>query len=309
MLVDAQMLVDSQKFTMDLVPALKRTLHASEVKILITNCTVRHIYDLPTTNHSLSVPPSLSSASTTPQTSISPATKTALINLAKTFYLRKCDHHKLPEPLVTLACYKDVMDPKGSGARRASPRMGSWSQGSATGLCKEECELRHIEQQGEISLTHQIQVMIMEPMAQASVDWKDGGERAKLRGGLVRKKKGEAAGKKRKREDEAGEGNGEANDTGVGDEGIMEIKKKKPKVKGPNPLSVKKKKKVGNRGGGRQEEDLDVTKGVLNGDNVSGEADGAKRKRRRKHKSATRTGEALEATEVGRRDTEEVDGG
>ena len=140
-------------------------------------------------------------------------------------------------------------------------------------------------------------VMIMEPMADASVENREREERGKFREGL---KRGSGS-LKREREEDASVG-GEKGQGG-------EAKKRKVArgVKGPNPLAVKKgKKKVEGEGvvavskkEGKKEKDavaesLDTAEG--------GEAEaGAKRKRRRKHKSAAVAGEteAAEAVEGG----------
>ena len=145
-----------------------------------------------------------------------------------------------------------------------------------------------------------------------SLSFKEGGEREKLRGGLIKNKKGGEEGglKKRKRDDEEGEAEGAGSGGGneSGEERRREPKKRKQGPKGPNPLAMKKK-KVGGEGGRRQEEAISVTVGDLNGGNVGGEGHGARRKRSRKHKSDAAPGGTVEAREVSTRNNEEVDGG
>ena len=87
----------------------------------------------------------------------------------------------------------------------------------------------------------------MEPMADGSVSVKQGIDRGKFRTGLRDK---EAEARKRKREDDSGQGNAESVDkvTALSDEqeeGVEgPVKKKRIRgPKGPNPLSVKKPKK------------------------------------------------------------------
>ena len=86
--------------------------------------------------------------------------------------------------------------------------------------------------------------MVMEPMAEGSVGVREGVEREKFRTGLKRR------GGKRKREDDDDEDGEEGDQNGVkekqnSDTANGETKKKKIRgPKGPNPLSVKKAKKV-----------------------------------------------------------------
>lgn len=89
--------------------------------------------------------------------------------------------------------------------------------------------------------------MVMEPMADGSVSVKQGIDRGKFRTGL-RDKKAEA--RKRKREDDSEQGDGESADkvtalTDEHEEGVEgPMKKKRIRgPKGPNPLSVRKPKK------------------------------------------------------------------
>ena len=230
---------------------------------MITQCSIRHLYALPA-----SIP--------APQ-------KTALIELAKTFERRRCNHHVLDEPLSTLDCYKDVIDPKGSGTNKNRYVVASQDED-----VRRWC--RGIR--GVPSVYVKRSVMIMEPIADVSKSVKEGIERGKLREGL------KTTGVKRKREPEEGQGT-KAGGDGKGSPG-EDIEKKKRKVKGPkgpNPLSVKKPKKSASGG------DLSVAqKHEVKGDSdmslpVEGVVDSAKnapekKKRKRKHKSSQST-EAL----------------
>lgn len=90
--------------------------------------------------------------------------------------------------------------------------------------------------------------MVMEPMAEGSAGVREGVEREKFRSGI----RGRVAGLgKRKRGDEegsdveGGKGDGQSrDDTAVGGEEKAAKKKRVKGPKGPNPLSVKKAKKV-----------------------------------------------------------------
>lgn len=144
--------------------------------------------------------------------------------------------------------------------------------------------------------------MIMEPMAESSMNVREGMERGKLRTGL--RGKGLSAGAKRKMEERESdtEGNGAeiAKDRDQGEEGPSK-KKRVRGPKGPNPLSMKKSKK-----GKADEEQGDEDRGLSNiksagpKDGHDTGADGSniieeprddaqnpitKRKRKRKHKA------------------------
>lgn len=223
---------------------------------MITQCSIRHLYALPSTD---------------------PA-KNYLIDRAKMFERRRCGHlpEEHPEPLSTHDCISSVVDPKGTGNNKH--RYVVASQDLET-----RKKLRTVKGVPLVYINRS--VMIMEPMAGVSVGAREGGEKAKFRDGLKRGAGGETG--KRKRDDD---------DEGTG-EGKVEKKKKKAfgAVKGPNPLSVKKSKKVGagedhsrasikKDGGERSETDGQegVDKSVPDGTE--------KKRRRRKHKPATSEG-------------------
>ncbi|MCJ1378164.1 hypothetical protein MMC17_001260 [Xylographa soralifera] len=248
---------------MDLVTGLERTLHG-QVKPMITQCTMRHLYLLPTSTPT----ESFTSAMTM-------GNKNALIDLARTFERRRCDHHTLDEPLSTLACFTSVVDPKGSRTNKNRYIVAS-----------QEEEVRRWARgiKGVPSVYVKRNVMVMEPMSEGSLGVREGAERGKLRGGI--RKVGEQGEKKRKRVEESEE---QAKDD-------KEAKKKRTRgMKGPNPLSVKKAKK---------EVVLETTRPINDSDgsdkeaanNMSAEnflaaesgiSTSYKKKRRRKHKSGT----------------------
>ena len=223
---------------------------------MITQCSIRHLYTLPST--------------------LSSTQKSALIDFAKGFERRRCNHHTLDEPLSTLECYKEVIDPKSSGTNKNRYIVASQDEN-----VRRWC--RGIK--GVPSVYVKRSVMVMEPMAHGSIGVKEGMERGKLRGNLKIK------GEKRKREDE-GEEASAPEGVGLGSKSDKGEKRKR-NVRGPkepNPLSVRKPKRQratsdavyhSNRG---SEELLRV---VTNAGRILDEAQSPplKRKRRRKHGS------------------------
>ena len=143
-------------------------------------------------------------------------------------------------------------------------------------------------------------VMVLEELSQASLRVKRQGEREKLREGLVGGGVGPGS-RKRKRGDEEGEVE-EAGGNALGGDSVAGVKRRGvKKTKGPNPLSVKKKKPkpqtraqngAGDAGGGDHTELTEVQEG----------ADMPKARRRRKHKS--KTGDEHGGSEVGTVDAE-----
>lgn len=88
-LVDADLVKDAHRFAMDLPQYLANTLHG-EVKILMTQCSMRHLY---AQNKDGSLE--------------------KIINKAKGFERRRCGHHpeQHPVPLSTAACLASVVGP------------------------------------------------------------------------------------------------------------------------------------------------------------------------------------------------------
>lgn len=91
-LVDADLVRDAHRFAMDLPQYLSNTLHG-EVKVLITQCSMRHLYAQARTD-------------TTGQLN-------KVIDKAKNLERRRCGHHpdEFPEPLSTLDCLGSVVGP------------------------------------------------------------------------------------------------------------------------------------------------------------------------------------------------------
>jgi U3 small nucleolar RNA-associated protein 23 len=231
--------------------------------IVITQCSIRHLYFLPTSSNQS---PSPSSAG-----GIAPDTKDALIDLAKTFERRRCNHHTLDNPLSTLECLASVIDPKSSGTNRYRYVLASQDE-----------HVRHWARgvRGVPSVYVKRSVMVLEPMAGGSEAVKRDLEREKLRGGA------KVSLGKRERDEEDREA---AEPDEGGEEGAAtDVKRKKSRgPRGPNPLSVKKKKR-------RALEPSGVRNEAFGGSAEIAATDGVKRKRRRKHGTGNLGGEGLE---------------
>ncbi|UKZ63273.1 uncharacterized protein TrAtP1_004501 [Trichoderma atroviride] len=212
-LVDAEMVKDANRFTMDLAPALERTVHG-KVKPLITQCEIRKLYadkDQPGGN--------------------------AAIELAKTFERRRCGHHpdQYPKPLETIECMQSVVDPKSTGENKHRYVVASQSLDVRR-------MLRGIR--GVPLIYIKRSVMILEPMADESVQIREREEKRKFRAEL-KKTQG-----KRKRDDKEdkneGEADGDGSDSDENKATPASGSEKKPKknrgAKGANPLAMKKKK-------------------------------------------------------------------
>lgn len=199
-----------------------------------------------------------------------------LIDKAKTYERRRCGHlpDDYPEPLSTKECLSSVVDPKGSNTNKHRYVVAS-----------QELDVRkHMRGILGVPLVYIARsVMIMEPMADATTGNREREEKSKFRDGLKSRGSGSL---KRQRED--------------GDEGA-DVAKKAKKQRGPkepNPLSVKKKKNVEGESSkpaiveskSKKEDGIDGTVDA----SAEGSDPNVKRKRRRKHKSATDTGETNE---------------
>lgn len=198
-----------------------------------------------------------------------------LIDKAKTYERRRCGHlpEDYPEPLSAKECITFVVDPKGTKHNKHRYVVAS-----------NDLEVRKsLRQVLGVPLVYVSRsVMIMEPMAEATGDQRDKDEKSKFRDGIKGRVSG-SIGMKRKRGDDAEEAEAGKKDTAAGEQPA-----KKKKVyglpKGPNPLSVKKKK---------ADKDAEKKAKKPEGDKPAGEGageDGAKRKRRRKHKGAAAAG-------------------
>lgn len=224
-LLDAEIIRDADRFKMDLIGGIERTLHGQvkpseeDLKILkrvllidilvITQCCMRHLY----------------AAAKEPGVSY-------LIDKAKTFERRRCGHlpDEYPEPLSAEACIASVVDPKDNKTNKHRYVVAS-----------QELDVRkHMRSILGVPLIYiNRSVMIMEPMAEATVGNREKDERLKFRAGL---KRGSGS-LKRKREDEDGEENTGSTEAVDAEDAPKKKKKFVKGVKGPNPLAVKKSKK------------------------------------------------------------------
>jgi len=259
-LVDADIIKDADRFSMDLIAGLERTLHG-QVKPMITQCSMRHLY----------------AAAKEPGVSY-------LIDKAKTYERRRCNHlpEDYPEPLSTKECLASVVDPKSSNTNKHRYVVAS-----------QEIEVRkHMRGVLGVPLVYiNRSVMIMEPMADETVGNREREERTKFRDGL---KRGSGS-MKRKMDD--GDQAGEGQDSIQND--VAKKSKKRKGLKEPNPLSVKKpkKKQEGEYSKPAVPETKETDNGVgsLDQATLRGSDANVKRKRKRKHKSTAEGGEMVAA--------------
>ncbi|KAG9507547.1 hypothetical protein J7337_001100 [Fusarium musae] len=239
-LVDAEMVRDSSRFKMDLEPALSRTVHG-KVKPMITQCEIRKLY-------AARNEPGVHEA----------------IDLAKTLERRRCGHHPddYPEPLSTQECLRSVVDPKDTLQNKHRYVVASQDQ-------EVRRMLRGIK--GVPLIYIKRSVMILEPMADESVQVRAKEERSKFRA-EIKNQLG-----KRKRED-ADDDEKVDKKTDNSSEEQKPKKKKGHGPKGPNPLAVQKPKKAKTEGQQpRKGESTDVKDAPQEG--------AGKRKRRRRNKA------------------------
>lgn len=185
---------------------------------MITQCSIRHLYALPTSE------------------ALRPPVKENLIALAKTMERRRCNHHELDDPLSTLECLSTVIDPKGSRTNKNRYTVAS----------QEDEVRRYCRGLKAVPLLYvKRSVMVMEPMSEGSVGVRESAEKEKFRQGL----RGRVAGLgKRKRDNEGSESDdgGKEGASAPATYGEARVVQKNKKVRGPkepNPLSVRKPKK------------------------------------------------------------------
>lgn len=261
-LIDADMVKESDRFSMDLVAGLKTTLHG-EVKPMITQCCMRHLYAL--------------SANGDKSASF-------IIDKAKQFERRRCGHlpADYPEPLSAVDCLASVVDPKGTGRNKHRYVVASINEDVRN---KMEAVLGT-----PLVFVHK-SVMIMAKMPQNSQAEREREERHKFRDQLKKPVAG-----KRKREDEE-----DQKDRPEGSGEQQKKKRKFCGPKQPNPLSVKKKTETPVEAAPKSRADERKAKETVKGAEKTTEGEdgtteqSAKRKRIRKHKSTARTDETAAA--------------
>ncbi|KAL9103433.1 MAG: hypothetical protein Q9163_001535 [Psora crenata] len=252
---------------MSLLPSLERTL-SGEVKAMITQCSIRHLYALPSSG----------------------AQKELVIATAKSLERRRCNHHMLEQPLSTFDCLSSVVDPKSVSTGKNLVNRFNY----VVAVQDEEVRRWCRGVRGVPLVYVKRSVMVMEPMAEGSAAVREGMERGKFRSGLRGKVAARPEKRKREEKEEVKETAGD--DAGEGEDG-SEIKKKKRSKgpKGPNPLSVKKPKKetvkVGKYIGELEPGDGEVGLAddiISVGEEATSEdphQPAAKRRKRRKHRS------------------------
>lgn len=231
MLVDAEIIKDAQRFAIDLPQYLSNTLHG-EVKILVTQCSMRHLY---AQNKDGSLE--------------------KIIDKAKGFERRRCGHHpeQYPEPLSTAECLASVVGP----TNKHRYVVASQEQ-------EVRAQFRRIAGVPLVYISRSVMIVSfnpcdsnvrdrcvrlltgtwkqLEPMAHATAKVVQKGERSKFRAEL--KDPAAKAGEKRKRDEDDSEGSDEEDSVEKKLEAEKKKKKKKRKgEKGPNPLAVRKPKK------------------------------------------------------------------
>ncbi|KAK3111664.1 hypothetical protein LTR53_012865 [Teratosphaeriaceae sp. CCFEE 6253] len=223
-LIDADIIRAAARFKMKLGVLLAGAVHG-EIKPMITQCCIRHLYDSPTT------------------TDAEKREKDGWIEVAKQAERRRCGHHELDEPLTTGECVMSVVDPKGSGGNKNRYVVATQDQ-------EVRQQLRKVAGVPLVYINRS--VMILEPMASKSEKMRNADERSKLKAGLISRRPTGNMSAKRKRDDDD-DGDLEAPDRAKAikaaeDEadpmaGLPAKKKKVKGPKGPNPLSVRKGKK------------------------------------------------------------------
>jgi len=220
-----------------------------------------------------------------------------LISHAKAFERRRCGHHELEKPLSTLECLSSVVDPKSSRTNKNSYVVASQDD-------TVRATMRRIPGVPLIYLKRS--VMIMEPMAGATEKVRDKEERDKFRAGLTGRRGAPAA--KRMREEDGDDTGGRPVGVGnkfggniIGGEQVDDHeeaqpaqKKRKKGPSGPNPMSVKKKKSVPEQPAKKITKTAVSASAPIENEQtieaapVDTPADAPKKKRTRKHKSATK---------------------
>lgn len=211
---------------------------------------------------------------------------------------RRCNHHELEQPLSTLECLASVIDPKDSKTNKNRYVVASQS---------EEVR-RHCRAIRGVPLVYvKRSVMVMEPMAEASLNAREGFEKGKFRAGIRGKHQGVSMKRKRQdgsdedeSEDDEAQGDNDS-DTTADPSGAQKKWKKLRGPKGPNPLSVKKSRKINEKPTASSRDGTQMTlaakytdsdpdavddvPNVIEHSGNDGQVVSAKRKRKRKHRT------------------------
>ncbi len=220
---------------------------------MITTCDMRHLYNAKPKNETL-------------------------IQQAKEYERRRCNHQDLDEPLSTLECLSSVVDAKGNSTNKH--RYVVASNDSSV-----RAHMRHIAGVPLIYISKS--VVLMEPMANVSEVQREREEKSKFKQGLKAQRTPGMA-QKRKHTDVQGNGDSNAGETAGDAQPPKKTRRYGPKE--PNPLSVKKAKKDNaeapdNATERPKSKKEDRQQGPSTGDTSAQEIDGqGPRKRKRKHK-------------------------
>jgi U3 small nucleolar RNA-associated protein 23 len=247
-LLDSQILEDAYRFKIDLVARLQKML-GGQVKPMITTCDMRHLYNAKPKNETL-------------------------ILQAKEYERRRCNHQDLEEPLSTLECLCEVVDPKGSGTNKNRYIV-------ASNDTRVRGRMRAIAGVPTIYISKS--VVLMEPMAQASEQLREREEKSKFKMGLKGQRKPDQAPKRKRDDDEEDQG---AHSIAEGD--AQPTKKKRAKgPKQPNPLSMKKAKnnKPSDPTNSPKKSKPAETSDARPTEDTGAAGESSGRKRKRKHKS------------------------
>ncbi|KAI0850586.1 hypothetical protein F5Y00DRAFT_260459 [Daldinia vernicosa] len=249
-IIDADFIAEANKCKMDVIRRLEDTLHG-EVKPLITQCSMRHLYGRKS----------------------EPGVEAAIEQAKNHFERRRCGHHpdEYPEPLSTLECLQSVVDPKNNGVNKHR---------YVCAINDENVRAKLRQVAGTPMVFIRRSVMIMEPMATVSVKIRSKEEKSKFRAEL------KTPTSKRKREDDDSDEEEDAKRAAPRSAEADKSEKKKKKAQGrkePNPLAVKKKKSkpTGNPDKQHSKEPKAEEAVVAEAD----QTEAPKRKRIRKHKS------------------------
>lgn len=154
-LLDADIIRDANRYKMDLIAGLERTLHG-KAKPMITQCCMRHLY-------ALASEPGIPS----------------IIEQAKSYERRRCGHlpSEYPVPLSAKSCITSVVDPKNNEINKHRYVVAS-----------QDLEVRKAmrDLMGVPLVYINRSVMIMEPMAGKTMESIVREEQAKLRAGAKR---------------------------------------------------------------------------------------------------------------------------
>lgn len=193
-LLDDQVIIETFKSNFNLMKAICRTLQVVDVKPMITQCCMQKLYE---TNDQ------------------------EMISMAKELFERRRCNHNIKEPKEPMDCIYDVVNVNGVNKHRYV-------------VVTQDIDLRRkLRRVPGVPLVHiNRSVMVMEPLSDASKQISERQERQKLTSGLNDAKFAGFV----KPEETENSPTGDSANTGA-------PSKKRKATKGPNPLSMKKKQK------------------------------------------------------------------